>query len=151
GRGPFPLLVFNHGSTGGPVNWEYAARTLLGLSVWQVFVGHGVAVARPMGRGRGGSPGGYEEGIVGGEPSCAVAITARGFARALEDVESAVQYFRAQPWVDRDHVLVGGQSRGGILSVAYVARYPGRTVGAVNFVGGWNGERCAVSNGFNIQ
>jgi pimeloyl-ACP methyl ester carboxylesterase len=149
GAGRFPLLVFNHGSTGGPVNWPLASRRLSNASMWQFFVARGFAVAEPMRRGRGHSQGEYAEGVVDGRYACDVAITAQGFARALEDVESAVQYLRAQPWADRDRVLMGGQSRGGILAVAYVARYPGRAIGAINFVGGWNGERCAVTNGFN--
>ena len=39
-------------------------------------------------------------------------------------------------------MLVGGTSRGGILSVAHVARRPDVYLGAVNFVGGWLAEGC---------
>ena len=46
-------------------------------------------------------------------------------ARAIEDVDAAMAYLRAQPWADPERVLVGGQSRGGILSVAYAAERSG--------------------------
>jgi hypothetical protein len=39
-------------------------------------------------------------------------------------------------------MLVGGTSRGGILSVAYTARRPEVYLGAINFVGGRLGEGC---------
>ena len=35
------------------------------------------------------------------------------------------------PFVDRERVVIGGQSGGGILSVA-----------VINCVGGWMGQRC---------
>lgn len=39
-------------------------------------------------------------------------------------------------------MLISGSSRGGILSVAFLARRPEIFLGAVNFVGGWLGEGC---------
>jgi dienelactone hydrolase len=48
----------------------------------------------------------------------------------------------AMPFVDRDRVVIGGQSRGGILSVAYAGQHPKRVKGVINFVGGWMRSRC---------
>ena len=48
----------------------------------------------------------------------------------------------ALPFVDRTRVVIGGQSRGGILSVAYAGRHAEQVKGVINFVGGWNGARC---------
>jgi dienelactone hydrolase len=48
----------------------------------------------------------------------------------------------AMPFVDRDRVVIGGQSRGGILSVAYGGLHGEQVRGVINFVGGWSGSRC---------
>lgn len=44
--------------------------------------------------------------------------------------------------VDTTRMLISGSSRGGILSIAYLARRPEVYLGAINFVGGWLGEGC---------
>jgi len=44
----------------------------------------------------------------------------------------------AMPFVDDERVVMGGQSRGGILSVAYAGRRPEQVKGVINFVGGWS-------------
>jgi len=43
------------------------------------------------------------------------------------------------PFVDRTRVAIGGQSRGGILSVMYAAKHPARVRAVINFSGGWHG------------
>lgn len=45
--------------------------------------------------------------------------------------------------------MIGGQSRGGILSVAYAGGHPARVKGVINFVGGWLGYRCPTSSAVN--
>jgi len=50
---------------------------------------------------------------------------------------------RDMPFVDRARVAIGGQSRGGILSVAYAGAHPTGLKAVINFVGGWSGAlRC---------
>ena len=39
-------------------------------------------------------------------------------------------------------MLIAGTSRGGILSIAYLARRPDVYLGGINFVDGWLGEGC---------
>ncbi len=51
----------------------------------------------------------------------------------------------AMPFVDRTRMVIGGQSRGGILSIAYAGGHPEQVKGAINFVGGWNGTRCQLA------
>jgi dienelactone hydrolase len=59
-------------------------------------------------------------------------------------------YLRAQPWADAERALIAGQSRGGILSVAYAAERPSRVRGVINFAGGWTSQRCDENGrGFN--
>jgi predicted peptidase len=53
--------------------------------------------------------------------------------------------------VDTTRLLISGTSRGGILSVAYVARRPEVYLGAINFVGGWLGEGCGDFETVNRQ
>ena len=43
------------------------------------------------------------------------------------------------PFVDSKRVIIGGQSRGGILSVIYAGQHPEQVKGVINFVGGWLG------------
>lgn len=37
-------------------------------------------------------------------------------------------------------ILIGGNSRGGILSIAYAAKHPKQFLCVINFVGGWVGD-----------
>jgi dienelactone hydrolase len=53
------------------------------------------------------------------------------------------------PFVDRDHVMIGGQSRGGILSVAYAGLHPAQIKGVINFVGGWVTAGCTTASPIN--
>jgi dienelactone hydrolase len=67
----------------------------------------------------------------------------------LRDIEAAMDAILAMPFVDRDRVVIGGQSRGGILSVAYAGRRPDQVKGVINFVGGWMGVDCPTANTIN--
>src|SRR5262249_50070220 len=118
GDGRRPALLFNHGATG---RGAVAATTTMRPSILApFFVARGFAVLAPMRRGRGASQGVHAEQ----EGACQAALLDPGFARALEDVDAAVAYVRAQPWADPDRLLVGGQARGGILSVVYASKRP---------------------------
>jgi dienelactone hydrolase len=55
----------------------------------------------------------------------------------------------SMPFVDRKQVVIGGQSRGGILSAAYAGQHPGQVKGVMNFVGGWMGARCINASTIN--
>jgi endonuclease YncB( thermonuclease family)/dienelactone hydrolase len=142
GSGPFPTLIFHHGSTGrgrDPALFErpYDPKALAG---W--FTARGWAVILPSRRGRGGSEGTYDEGC---DPTRALA----GAERALADIDAIMPVLLAQPFVDRERVAVGGVSRGGVLAVAWSGRQPGVARAVVNFVGGWLSERCAAIDDVN--
>lgn len=154
GDGPFPTLIFHHGSTGrgrNPALFErlYDPKALAG---W--FTARGWAVILPSRRGRGGSEGTYDEGF---EPdraqgySCEPALALAGAERALRDIDAITPVLLAQPFVDRDRVAVGGVSRGGILAVAWSGRQPGVARAVINFVGGWLSERCASIDDVNAD
>lgn len=145
GNGPFPTLIFHHGSTGRGRDPALFARRYDPKALAGWFTARGWAVILPQRRGRGGSEGLYDEGF---EPdraqgySCDPARALAGAERALRDIDAITPVLLAQPFVDPHRVAVGGLSRGGILSVAWSGRQPAVPRAVVNFVGGWSGERC---------
>ncbi len=143
-EGRYPVLVFNHGSTGNGSDPSLFGETFVSKSVTRFFTERGWMVAYPQRRGRGASDGLYDEGFRPdrGGYSCEAATALAGADRALDDLDAATDWLRQRSDVDTTRMVVGGSSRGGILSVAYVARRPEVYLGAVNFVGGWLAEGC---------
>lgn len=152
GAGPFPTLIFHHGSTGrgtDPASFKrsYDPRT---LAEW--FTARGWAVVLPSRRGRGGSEGTYDEGFSLDRSkgySCDPTLSIPGTERALHDIDAITPAILAQPFVDRSRVAVGGQSRGGILAIAWSGRQPTVPKAAINFVGGWMGAGCSSASTIN--
>ena len=113
----------------------------------------GWLVAFPQRRGRGKSGGLYDEGFLRCRAlgyTCDADITLRGADRALGDIDAAISVLRRRPDVAPSApILVGGQSRGGVLSVAYAGLHPEHVAGVINFVGGWLGEGCWTASAVN--
>jgi dienelactone hydrolase len=144
GDGPFPLLVFNHGSTGTGTEPAVFSETRWSFAVADFFNERGWMVAFPQRRGRGKSDGLYDEGFESDRArgySCDSGKVLAGATRALEDIEVAAAALQRRPDV-AGPLLMGGVSRGGVLSVAYAGNHRGQVAGVVNFVGGWTGEGC---------
>lgn len=144
GAGPFPTVVFNHGSTGRGDNPELFRRSWSSSAAANYFSERGWMVIFPQRRGRGASEGRYDEGF---EPdrsrySCEPAHSLPGVDRAIQDLDAVMAHVRTRPDVVQSRILLAGQSRGGILSIAYAGERPDMFVGVVNFVGGWMGDRC---------
>jgi pimeloyl-ACP methyl ester carboxylesterase len=147
----WPTLVFNHGSTGRGDKPDWFKHTWVGAEVGKYFVAKGWQVVFPQRRGRGASGGLYDEGF---EPdrsrySCRQEPALAGFERAVADLDAVMDHLRRQPDVDMQRLLVGGVSRGGMLSVAYGGQYPGLFRGVLNFVGGWVGDVCRDATHIN--
>lgn len=140
----FPTIVFNHGSTGNGSDPSRFGLTFTSKSIARYFVERGWMVAFPQRRGRGASDGLYDEGFAPDRSgySCQRDIALAGAERAMQDVDAVTEWLRARLDVDTTRILIGGTSRGGILSVASVARRPDVYVAAINFVGGWIAEGC---------
>ena len=140
----FPLVVVNHGSTGNGSDPSLFDDTFIHKPTTLHFVERGWMVAYPQRRGRGQSDGLYDEGFTPNRSgySCDAAIALAGAERALDDIDAATNWLRMRADVDTTRMLVAGTSRGGILSIAYLARRPDVYLGAINFVGGWLGEGC---------
>jgi dienelactone hydrolase len=154
GAGPFPLAVINHGSTGSGRNPALFTETWVNTDLADFLNERGWVVAFPQRRGRGKSDGLYDEGF--GENRklgyvCDTDVTLRGADRALGDIDAAITALRRRQDVAQTPVLIGGQSRGGVLSVAYAGQHRADIFGIINFVGGWLGEGygCSAAGAVN--
>jgi pimeloyl-ACP methyl ester carboxylesterase len=152
GKGPFPVLVFHHGSTGAGTDPSAFRQPYEPMSLAYWFVSRGWAVVVPSRRGRGGSEGLYDEGFAADRArgyTCDETLSLRGAYRALRDVDAVTNSVLALPFVDRSRLLVGGHSRGGILAIAWAGQHPDRPRGVINYVGGWIGDRCLTASSVN--
>lgn len=151
GPGPFPTVMFNHGSTGRGNNPALFNSTWTSTGFAKFFTDKGWLVAFPQRRGRGKSDGLYDEGFETNRSqySCNPELSLPGVDHALADMDAAVEYLLARPDVDAKRMVIGGQSRGGILAVAYAGTRPQQFIGIINFVGGWLGEGCASAESIN--
>ena len=140
----FPSVIFHHGSTGDGTDPSQFVQTFTSKTIARFFVERGWMVAFPQRRGRGASEGLYDEGFRPDRSaySCQLDITLAGAERALTDIDVISNWAQVHPAVDATRLLIGGTSRGGILSLAHVGRRPDTYLSAINFVGGWLGEGC---------
>lgn len=146
GEGPFPVLLFNHGSTGSGNEPSVFSYTWTCPPLARYFTERGWATLFPQRRGRGKSDGEYDEGMAsdGSGYSLDAEISLAGADRALVDIDAVLRWIDKHEKLDDSSLLVGGQSRGGILSVAFAGRHPDRVHGVLNFVGGWLSESCTT-------
>ena len=152
GSGPFPLAVFNHGTTGKSPTPELLRETWVSLEVADFLNKRGWLVAFPQRRGRGKSDGFCDEEVSRNGKSglaCNIDISLSAADRALTDIDTAIAVLRRWPDVAPGPALIGGHSHGGVLSIAYAGVHPEQTLGTINFVGGWSSEGCAKSELIN--
>ena len=147
----YPTVVFHHGSTGNGSDPSLFGLTFFSKPVARYFVERGWMVVFPQRRGRGTSDGLYDEGFTldRSRYSCDYDLALAGATRALEDLDAITDWVRSRADVDTTRMLVGGTSRGGILSIAHAARRPDVYLGAINFVGGWVSEGCGEYRSIN--
>ena len=126
GDGPFPAVVFNHGSEALPGTKEGQAR---------FYVPHGFVLFVPHRRGQGQSK---DAGRYINELYDPTAPDSPAFIDELvaqnDDVIGAVEYVARLPYVDPKRIAVSGCSLGGIESLLAAERAP-RIVAAVDFAG----------------
>jgi len=149
GDGPFPLAVVNHGSTGAGDDTSVFSDPWANPWFAEFLNERGWVVAFPQRRGRGNSNGLYDEGFAADRSkgyTCETERSLAGADRALEDLRAAVD---ARHDVNAEPILLAGNSRGGILSVAYAGLHPDQTKGVINFVGGWIGTGCDTADEIN--
>lgn len=153
GEGPFPTLVFNHGSVSNGNDPREVSHTVTYPALATFFNEHGWMVVFPQRRGRGQSGGRYAEGWDPdrGRYSCAPSTSLAGLEHALQDLDVVTTHLQRRTDVDLTRMLIGGHSKGGILSMALAAKWPDRYIGVINFVGGWVGERCETAEEINTR
>ena len=144
GGGPYPAVLFHHGSTGNGDDPSSFRSTYTNEAIAKFFTDRGWLVAFPQRRGRGASDGLYDEGFTADRSrySCLSDPALAGLERALQDADAAADFLTALDDVDVSRLLSAGTSRGGLLAIAHAGRRPDLFDGAVNFVGGWLGEGC---------
>jgi len=134
--GPAPLLVMGHGD----VTPGYEYRILRSGEVARLFVSRGWAVLEMMRRGTGGSGGTLLPEFRPDGPITA-AYGDQRMAADITDVDAVLAAVRTWPGIDASRILVGGQSRGGLIAIEYLAARPNAAIGAINFAGGGWCER----------
>lgn len=144
--GAVGAVVLNHGFAATAD--ERAAQSWLAFrEAATAFAERGYAVVMPSRRGFGRTGGELAE-----EPGpCWWPRYGRAEQKAADDVMAAWQYTRALPYVDRDRMLLAGQSAGGMTSIFTAAtRAPQGLVAVLSFAGGRGaqvasgGVPCAV-------
>jgi dienelactone hydrolase len=109
GPGPFPAILWNHGSEKLP-GW----RPELGA----FYTAHNYVLFIPHRRGQGRSPGEYIEDLrAKAPPSQRNRRLVDLQEEAVEDVVAALNYLKAQPFVDRERMAMSGCSYGGIQTL----------------------------------
>ena len=114
GPGPFPTVVFNHGSTGRGDTPESFRRSWWSPAASAYFVERGWMVVFPQRRGRGASDGRYDEGFETDRSrySCLPALSLPGVERAIEDLDAVMSHLRSRRDVLHSRILLAGRSRG---------------------------------------
>jgi len=119
GDGPFPAVLYNHGSAPGMLNSQASK------AIGPLFASHGFVFFMPYRRGQGlsAAAGRY----IGDEISSALAhggmaesertMTRLLSGEHLQDQLGALQWLKSQPYVLAAHVAVDGNSFGGVESV----------------------------------
>jgi carboxymethylenebutenolidase len=136
GTGPFPAVVYNHGSASGMLSKD--AFDVLG----PVFASHGWVFFGPYRRGQGlsASAGPYiGDQIAAAEKKGGIAAGAETMIRLLEtdhldDQLAAFAWLRQQDFVQPDRIAVVGNSFGGVETVLGAER--GNYCAAIDSAGG---------------
>ena len=157
GKGPFPLVVINHGVSLDPKERSYfPIIEFRDAAVW--IAKQGYVVVAPVRPGYGGAaieiP---ERGLFGlffsGVGDCSDAnFRDAGLAIASLDMW-VIDYMSTQPFIKRDGVIVAGQSGGGWGAIALASQNPSSVRAIISFEAGrgghFNGKpnnNCAPDN-----
>ncbi len=126
GRGPFPAILFTHGSGRALYAREMA-------SIGPFYASHGYVLFWPYRRGQGLSAGRGEyivdlmdrAGSTQGPAARSKVMADLLATEQMDDELAALDYLKRTPGVDRTRLAVAGNSFGGILAVFLAERGPG--------------------------
>lgn len=136
GAGPFPVLVYAHGSAPGYLNNEAFE------AIAPAFTRQGWAFFAPYRRGQGLSAGAgpfIRDQIAtarrsGGAVAAQAELARTLAAEHMEDQAQALSWVARQPFADTRRIAVMGNSFGGIIALLSAARFD--LCGAINAAGG---------------
>jgi dienelactone hydrolase len=134
GKGPFPLVIYNHGSRVGNERKELPFSY-----VGEMLLAHGYAVLVPERRGYGKSDGKTWSEDVGADKG---QIFVRRLQDETGDVLAALDYIKTLRFVDSRRIALMGWSLGGMVSV-FAASRNSSFKALINQAGGslaWNGN-----------
>jgi dienelactone hydrolase len=136
GEGPYGAVILNHGVSASARERARESADLL-INSAAVFARRGYVVVMPLRRGFGATGGEMAE-----DPgSCANPDYFRAEANAADDVMAAYDYTRTLPYVDGSHMILAGQSAGGMVSIFTAGtRNPPGLVAVLSFAGGRGGD-----------
>ena len=139
GPGPFPTLIFSHGRAGDRIDRANLKNPIPKGHV-RYWLAKGIAVVAPIRIGY-GATGGPDLEVSGATFNTNGICTSRPdfphLAKTVQNITlNALAWTRAQPWVDKDRIILEGQSAGGFATVATVAAQPPGVIGYINFAGG---------------
>lgn len=141
GSGPFPVVIFSHGRGTDEQNQKLRIPILPGHANFWLRKGFAVVSSIRPGYGETGgvdreAPGHHwRGGTCSGVPDFANTAKVAGAS-----VTTLLDWLRAQPWADKDKVLLVGVSVGGLTTVAVGSQNPAGAMGLINFVGGAGGN-----------
>ena len=135
GKGPFPLVLVNHGSPRDPAERPTMTPAQM-TGRLTAFARRGFVALAVMRRGYGGSGGGWAEGL----GPCSRPGYPAAAAAGVADPQAAVAALSARPDVDAHHILAVGVSAGGFATVALTSDPPPGLVAAISFAGGRGSE-----------
>ena len=143
GSGPFPTLVFSHGRAGSGTERAQLTRPISTNQV-RYWLGKGYAVVAPIRVGY-GATGGPDAELNGARFDSDGQCRSRPDFRSAADAGSkavlaTVDWLHAQTWADVRHIVLEGQSAGGLATVAAAARRPAGVIAYINFAGGAGGN-----------
>ncbi|VVE88660.1 dienelactone hydrolase family protein [Pandoraea bronchicola] len=142
GNGPFPVLVFEHGRASDALVRAKMNQPILKGHV-RYWLAKGFAIVAPVRVGY-GSTGGPDRENSGASFDMQGRCTRRPDFEKLGKVTAeanlaAVNWVRAQPWANKERIVLEGRSVGGFTTVATAATNPPGVVGYINFSGGAGG------------
>jgi carboxymethylenebutenolidase len=109
GAGPFPAIVWNHGSEKMPGSQPALAK---------FYTAHSYVFFAPHRRGQGRSPGDYIQDLVAQAPPAERARRMVELQQVeVEDVVAALNYLKSQPFVAPARIAISGCSYGGIQTL----------------------------------
>jgi len=136
GPGPFPAVVVSHGRDASPKARAEFGRAEYGASSWMYhyWTLRGFAVLAPTRVGYGVSGTDVDPETARGP--CDSLDFATAASAVTAHIRATIEYAATQAWIDKDNIVLAGESAGGFGSIiAAGQRLPG-VKAAVNFAGG---------------